>query len=134
MDRYRRTLLTTAVAGLAIAAAGPVAAHHGLMMWDEENLVTIEGFVSEELDGFPHWEIEVRVDEDSDDWVIDLGDDFIMERAGLHKDGREFVVGKAIKVEGYQPLDSDTHLLRPVRITIDGVAHEFPHIDAFPKD
>lgn len=127
----RRIFLTLTA---ALAAAGPAMAHHGLMLWDEENLVVIEGFVSEELDGFPHWEVEVRVSEDSDDWVIDMGDDFIMERAGLHKDGREFTIGKPIKVEGYQPKDSDTHLLRPVRITIDGVVHQFPSSDAFPKD
>lgn len=128
----RRTFLTL-TAGAA-AVAGSAGAHHGLMLWDEENLVVIEGFVAEELDGFPHWEIEVRVNEDSDDWVIDMGDDFIMERAGLNKDGREFTIGKPIKVEGYQPKDSDTHLLRPVRITMDGIVYQFPNSDAFPKD
>ena len=130
----RRRLLNAGVALLAIAAAAPGAAHHGLMLWDEENLVTIEGFVSQELDGFPHWEIQVRVDDDSDDWLIDLGDNFTMERAGLHEDGREFSIGAAIKVEGFRPRDSETRLLRPARITIGGTVHEFPALDSFPKD
>lgn len=125
MDRQRRTFLTAALAALAISARRPAHAHHGLMLWDEENLVTIEGFVSEDLDGYPHWEVQVRIDDNSDDWVIDIGNDFELERAGLHADGREFSIGKPIKVEGYRPRDSDTRLLRPVRITIDGKVYKF---------
>ena len=113
--RLRRRTFVGAMTALAIGAAMPVAAHHGLMLWDEENVVTIEGFVAEEMDGYPHWEVEIRVDDDTDDWIVDLGNDFDMERAGLEKDGSDFTIGKRIKVEGYVPRDSDTHLIRPLR-------------------
>ena len=72
----RRAFIT-----LAAAAATPAAAHHGYMRWDRENPIVIEGWISKELDGFPHWEIWVRVE--SQDWEVDVGDQFQLERAGL---------------------------------------------------
>lgn len=125
MTMPRRSLLTMTLAVLASGAAMPAAAHHGLMLWDEENVVTVEGFIAEEMDGYPHWEVEIRVS-DGDDWIVDLGNDFDMERAGLNKDGSDFTIGRKIRVEGHVPRDSDTRLIRPLRITIDGKVHTFP--------
>ena len=116
----RRTALFAALAaGLSTAAR----AHHGLMIWDKETLVMLTGIVTEPMDGFPHWEIEVRVD--GVDWVIDLGSDFDMERAGLHTDGREFSIGAEVIVEGYRPKGSDARLIRPRRVTVGGTTYEF---------
>ena len=110
---HRRALLLAFA--LAIAA-GPVCAHHGLTIWDEQNSTTVEGFVSHELTGFPHWEIKIR-DAEGRDWRIDLGNGFEMEHAGLRKDGSDLTIGTKIVVEGHRPLHSDTLLIRPDRIT-----------------
>ena len=115
----RRSLLGLIPALLVV----PAAAHHGLMVWDEDNLVVIEGVISEEMDGFPHWEIEVR--SDGEDWIIDMGSDFDMERAGLDPTGGDFPVGTSIRVEGYRPLNSDALLVKPRKITIGDKVFEF---------
>lgn len=109
----RRTLLLSC---LALAAGGQAIAHHGLMLWDKDKVVTVSGLVSKPMDGYPHWEIEIRVD--GQDWVIDLGSDFDMERAGLNPDGSDLPVGTDVTVEGYRPRDSDARLLRPRKITV----------------
>ena len=102
---------------LAAAAASPAAAHHGYMRWDKENPVAIEGWISKEMDGFPHWEIWVRVE--SQDWEVDVGDQFQLERAGLSPDGREFQYLRKIRVEGYRPQDEKIFRILPIRIILD---------------
>lgn len=115
----RRTALAGAIALLAV----PAFAHHGLMIWDKENLVIVEGVVTEEMDGYPHWEITVRAE--GEDWLVDIGSDFELERAGFSADGREFTPGAKIRVEGYRPKDSDTRLMRPQRMILNGKTYEF---------
>lgn len=102
---------------LLATLAGPVAAlaHHGLTMWDETKIWKVDGFISHELTGFPHWEIKVR-DADGNDWRIDLGNGFEMERAGMNKDGSGLGIGTKVHVEGVRPRDSDTRLIRPSKI------------------
>lgn len=115
----RRRRLCAGLAGIGAAAiAGLAAAHHGLIAFDTSTVRSWEGFVSKEMDGFPHWEINIRVD--SVDWQVDLGNDFVLERAGFAPDGTDFAVGDAIVVEGYRAKDADLRRIAPVRITIDG--------------
>ena len=109
------------VALIALVAPALALAHHGLMLWEEEP-TTIEGFVSEEMDGFPHWEISVRTP-DGNDWEVDVGSDFEMEKAGLH--ARDLPVGTTVRVEGQRPKGSDSLLLRPLRIFIGDRVYEF---------
>lgn len=116
--RFLRPLLVVALLG----AAGPAAAHHGLMLWADE-VTTIDGFVSEEMDGFPHWEISVRTP-DGREWEIDVGSDFEMERAGMKPE--DLPVGTKVRVEGALPRDApDATLLRPLRILVGGKVYEF---------
>ncbi len=121
MTLPRRFFLITGAA--AVATGMNAKAHHGLMIWDRENPIKLEGLISEEMDGFPHWEVEIRVD--GQDWVIDLGSDFDLERAGLNPDGREFTIGAKIAVEGYRPKNSNTRLIRPKKITLGTKTFEF---------
>ena len=120
----RRTLLGAISAGALAAMMMPTAfAHHGLMIWDTENPITIEGIVSAEMDGFPHWEVSIRVD--GKDWIVDLGSDFDLERAGLSSDGREFTIGSKIIVTGYRTKSTDVRLMRPATITLDGKLYKY---------
>lgn len=108
-------------AGFLLLAPVMALAHHGLMIWDEE-VTTIEGFVSEEMDGFPHWEISVRTPE-GHDWEVDVGSDFEMDRAGMKAE--DLPVGTKVRVEGYRPKGSEGLLLRPQRIIVGDKVYEF---------
>jgi hypothetical protein len=105
-----------------LAAPGPATAHHGLMLWEDE-VTAIEGFVSEEMDGFPHWEISVRTP-DGTDWDIDVGSEFEMERAGVSPE--DLPVGTKVRVEGNLPRDKpQATLLRPQRVIAGDEVYEF---------
>lgn len=116
-------MLRSAFLALALSLA-PVAApaHHGLMLWQDDVVTTIEGFISEEFDGFPHWEISVRTP-DGNDWEVDVGSDFEMDRAGLK--GEDLPVGTKVTVEGNRPRDSEALLLRPLRVIVGDEVYEF---------
>ncbi len=117
-----RLLRPLCFAFAALAAPGPAAAHHGLMLWADET-TTIEGFVSEEMDGFPHWEISVRAP-DGRDWAIDVGSDFEMGRAGVKPE--DLPVGTKLRVEGNLPKDEpEATLLRPLRVIVGDRVYEF---------
>ncbi len=110
----RRRFLLLAAA-LAAAVAVPAAAHHGLTLWDEDTPTAVDGFISHELTGFPHWEIKIR-DANGDDWRIDLGSSFEMEKAGLREDGSDLPIGTEVHVDGHRPRNSDKLLIRPDRV------------------
>ncbi len=113
-----RRNFTRLIAASPLAIALPARAHHGYMRWDEDNPIAIEGWVSKEMDGFPHWEIHVRVD--GVDWEVDLGDQWQLRKAGLREDGGNFSVGRKIVVEGIRPIDRKILRMLPRRIVLDG--------------
>lgn len=110
--------LAIAIVAAMTVAAVPAAAHHGVIYYDTSKIVTIEGFVSEVMEGFPHWEINVR--SEGIEWTLDLDSDIVLKRAGLKPDGSDFTIGRKIKVEGYQVKDPDWYHMAPVRIHLDG--------------
>lgn len=114
MSLTRRTL----IASLAALPAAPAFAHHGYMRWDEENPVRLEGWVSKEMDGFPHYEFWLRVD--GDDWEVDVGDQWQLEKAGLSPTGSEFTMRREVIVEGVRPVDRSVFRILPKRIILDG--------------
>lgn len=97
-------------------------AHHGLMVWQDDVVTTVEGFVSAEMDGFPHWEINVRTPE-GEEWTIDVGSEFEMDKAGMKAE--DLPIGTKVKVEGNLPRDSDSLLLRPLRVITKNKTYEF---------
>lgn len=111
-----------AVLLLALLLAPAALAHHGLMLWQEDVVTTIQGFVSEDMDGFPHWEISVRTP-DGNDWEVDVGSEFEMDRAGMKAE--DLPVGTKVIVEGNRPRESDALLLRPLRIIVGDKVFEF---------
>jgi len=103
------------LATLAAATASPAFAHHGYMRWDTENPITLSGWISKELDGFPHWEIDMRVD--NVDWEVDVGDQFVLKKAGFTEGGKEFALRRELTVEGLRPQDPKILRILPSRIT-----------------
>jgi hypothetical protein len=92
--------------------------HHSPMLYDRDKIVVLEGYVSDEMDGFPHWQIKVRMD--GKDYNVDLGNEYILREAGLHEDGRDFRIGDPIKVEGYLPVNPNVIRIVPLRIYLNG--------------
>ena len=115
MPMNRRALIA---ATLALPFAAPARAHHGWMKWDEENPFFIEGWISKEMDGFPHWEIDVRVD--GEDWEVDVGDQFSLKKAGLKPDGSDFRLRREIKVIGLRSADPGHRRILPRQVVFDG--------------
>ncbi|QIE55810.1 hypothetical protein G5B40_10315 [Pikeienuella piscinae] len=107
----------------AAALIRPAVAHHGYMAWDTENPIVLEGWISKEMDGFPHWEFWMRVD--GEDWEVDIGDQYTLERAGFSSSGKEFKMRDNVIVEGVRPVDRSIRRILPSRITLeDGVPHD----------
>lgn len=113
MKLARRSFIT----GAAALIAGRAAAHHGYMAWDYDNPITLEGWISNPMDGFPHWEFWMRVD--GEDWSVDIGDQFTLQKAGFQKDGKEFTRNRQVRVEGYRPVDQKVLRILPTSIQLD---------------
>ena len=113
MTLTRRTLIASAILTPFAARA-----HHGYMRWDEENPIAIEGWISKEMDGFPHWEIDVRVA--GVDWEVDVGDPWALKKAGLKDDGSDFTVGREVRVEGLRPMEKNILRILPRKVIFDG--------------
>lgn len=114
-----RRILLAALPALAATAA---TAHHGPMPWDEE-VTVVEGIVVREMEDIPHWEIKIRTPEGVE-WLIDVGNDWRLGRAGLAEDGSDFRIGRDIRVEGYTPaLYPGEKSLVAVRVIMDGVTY-----------
>lgn len=110
----RKLLLAAAAAALPALSM----AHHGWLSWDHDNPIVIEGWVSKEMDGYPHWEIDVRVD--GEDWEVDVGDDIQLRKAGLRPDGSDFRLNREIRVEGLRLKDENVLRILPRRVVLDG--------------
>ena len=119
----RLSRLVFAITLIFAFAAAPAKAHHGLSLWDEENPITLEGFVSETMDGFPHWEIRIRVE--GVDWIVHLGNEFYMEAAGMKGDGSDLNIGDRIKIEAWRSLTAGEREVRPLKIYTDDAVYDF---------
>jgi hypothetical protein len=62
---------------------------------------------------------------DGEDWVIDLGNSYEMEVAGLREDGSDFSVGQDIVVRGHRAMDRDWLRISPLVIETKGERYEF---------
>lgn len=116
MKIHRRAVLGL---GAGAVCAGAVSAHHGYMAWDTENPIVVEGWISKAMDGFPHWEFWIR-DGDGQDWAVDIGDQFTLERAGFSRSGSEFKMRVAARVAGVRPVDKSVFRILPSSIALDG--------------
>lgn len=113
-----RNAILSAVTILGLCLGTIASAHHSPMLYHEDVVAVVEGFVSDEMDGFPHWQIKVRMD--GKDFNVDLGSEYILRKAGLHEDGREFQIGDPIKIEGFLPVNHNVNRILPLRIHLKG--------------
>lgn len=117
-----RSAILSVTLMLALGLNDVTPAHHSPTVYNRDELVVLEGFVSDEMDGFPHWQIKVRME--GKDYNVDLGSEYILREAGLREDGRDFRIGDQIKVEGYLPANPTIVRIVPLRIHLKGKVYE----------
>lgn len=103
------------LAALAGAAAWPALAHHG-WDWAEQANSELSGVVSAVRLGNPHG--EVTLDVNGAKWLVEVGQPWRNERAGLKDE--LLVKGVKLTVSGHRHSDPKKHVFKAERVTIDG--------------
>jgi hypothetical protein len=105
-------LVTTGLIGSALA-------HHG-WRWAEDGNFELTGIIQEVALGNPHGEL--TVDADGEEWVVEVGQPWRNERAGLTDD--MLVPGVEITASGARSADQDEKLMKAERVFIDGQLYD----------
>lgn len=117
MAGKRNVLILGAV--LAALAAAPARAHHG-WEWAEAGNSELTGTVVAAKLGNPHGELTLDVA--GADWVVEVGQPWRNERAGL----KDEMLAKGVKltVAGHRHADPKKRVFKAERITIDGKKYD----------
>lgn len=126
MPHVRFTYLLGFAVLAAFLAASTAQAHHG-WAWATGEEFEITGTITAVRLGNPHG--EVTIDVDGEAWVVEVGQPWRNDRAGLSKellsDGRE------ITVHGHRSAKEGERLVKAERIVIDGKSYElYPDRDS----
>ena len=92
-----------------------LAAHHG-WGWATENEFEITGRISDVRLGNPHGEVTIMVDNEA--WVVEVGQPWRNEQAGLTDDLLQ--PGKLMTVHGHRSAKQDERLVKAERVVIEG--------------
>lgn len=96
------------------------AAHHG-WSWAEDKQTEMTGVITEISISPPHQRL--MIDTADGPWQVDLGNPRQTRAAGF-VDG-EAKVGDTVLVRGHRSAKSDEHLIKAVRVTINGKQYTF---------
>lgn len=119
LSSWSRRARSIACAALAAAACLPAFGHHG-WAWAEEANSEIAGTIVSTKLGNPHG--EVTVDVSGVPWIVEVGQPWRNQRAGL-EDG---LLGKGVKLKavGHKHADPRQHVFKAERIVIDGKTYD----------
>jgi len=95
-----------------------VNAHHG-WGWATDEEFEISGKIVTVRLGNPHG--EVTIDANGEKWVVEVGQPWRNENAGLSDD--MFSVGRTITVHGHRSAKKGERLVKAERVIIDGKSH-----------
>ncbi len=111
----QRVLRLLACAALTIGASLPAFAHHG-WTWAEDVNAELTGTVAAAKLGNPHGELTLTVD--GANWIVEVGQPWRNERAGLTDD----MLAKGVKltVSGHKHVDPKKNVFKAERVYIDG--------------
>jgi hypothetical protein len=120
IDMNRRMfLLTTASAAVAGIASGFLAsfswAHHG-WGWATDEEFELTGKITGVKLGNPHGELKLNAN--GDDWLVEIGQPWRNERAGLTED--LLAVGTEVTAHGHRSANRDEKLMKAERLVIAG--------------
>ena len=88
---------------LLFAALPAAVAHHGtVQIFDSQSILTVNGIVTEVHWGNPHVYVQIAVKKDgkADDWVVELGSMFNLERMGWTRE--RVRVGDPLTITGWR--------------------------------
>lgn len=103
---------------LAVAVPGAADAHHG-WRWTEGTNTEMTGTITAVKLGNPHG--EVTLDVGGEQWLVEVGQPWRNDRAGLTAD--MLAEGVEMTVIGEASADPDHKLIKAERVIIDGVEH-----------
>ena len=111
------------LAGLALVIGMFVAqaslAHHG-WAWATDVEFELTGTITKARLGNPHGEFNVAVKDE--DWVVEVGQPWRNERAGLSDE--MLGVGRVITVHGHRSANPEQRVMKAERIIIDGKSYD----------
>jgi hypothetical protein len=117
---YATPLTTTLTVFLLVfSVVGAALAHHG-WRWATDEQFEITGQVVAVRLGNPHG--EVTLDVDGQRWMIEIGQPWRNERAGLT--GEMLTAQRTITVHGHRSARPDELLVKAERVVIEGVEHD----------
>ena len=120
-----KALLALTSGGAALALARKAFAHHG-WRWTEDGNFELTGVITAVQLGNPHGILEV--DAEGDAWIVEIGQPWRNERAGLTDD--MLVEGVEITASGGRSADHSENRMKAERVTIDGTVYElYPERD-----
>jgi hypothetical protein len=115
LRRAALALFAVAVLGLMSQVAS---AHHG-WGWATDEEFEISGKIVNVRLGNPHG--EVTVDAQGEKWLVEVGQPWRNQRAGLTDD--MFSVGRMITVHGHRSAKQGERLVKAERVIIDGKSY-----------
>jgi hypothetical protein len=111
----QRLLRLLICAAMATAVSLPAFAHHG-WTWAEDVNADLTGTIVAAKLGNPHGELTVSVD--GANWIVEVGQPWRNQRAGLTDD----MLAKGVKltVSGHKHIDPKKRVFKAERVFIDG--------------
>lgn len=110
-----RAIFAIPLFALLVLGSTTVTAHHG-WGWATDQQFEITGTVTGKRLGNPHG--EVTLDVDGEEWVIEVGQPWRNERAGLTDE--LLSDGRVLTVHGHRSAREGERLVKAERIVIDG--------------
>lgn len=104
---------------LLALGSGQLQAHHG-WAWLEGEQFELTGTVTGVSLGNPHG--EVTLDADGESWVVEVGQPWRNERAGLTSE--LLSEGRTITASGHRSKQSGERIMKAERVTIDGTNYD----------
>ena len=116
-SRFLQLICLSGMFALAVAAIAPqdILAHHG-WGWATDEEFEITGKIAGLRLGNPHGEVTLEVENET--WVIEVGQPWRNERAGLTKEMLR--VGQIMTVHGHRSARKGERLVKAERIVIEG--------------
>jgi hypothetical protein len=111
----RLTWLTLVVLALGAFWGQRALAHHG-WGWATEEELELTGKITAVRLGNPHG--EVTLDADGKTWIVEIGQPWRNERAGLSE--KLLSTGQMITVHGHRSAKADELLMKAERVVIEG--------------
>ena len=118
-SKYIRFLLAFFIIGLVAFLSKGVLAHHGWGWATDEEFEITGRIVSVKL-GNPHGEVTIEVENEK--WVVEVGQPWRNQRAGLSEDLLK--VGRTITIHGHRSARKGERLVKAERVMIDGVDYD----------